>query len=322
MTRTPIAGHPLPTLLARNTDPGVVAWREDLPVIVAETLERWQLDPLAPYEPGGSASWVAPVTDREGARWALKVSFAHDEARDEADGMAAWQGHGAARVARAERRGGSSLLLMEEVRPGTPLAQGPPWPRRDEVIAQLARGLWITPPAGHTFRPLTQMCAWWADEAAQRHMMGPTGAGQAVPGPTGSGPTDSADPSAPALPSDLVAHGLDLFRTLPQDWDGESVLLATDLHHENVLDAGAGRWALIDPKPYVGDPHYDLLQHMLNDPARLQADPSAFATRMATLTGLDPERARRWLLARCVQEASLMPGAAQAALQLVRAGVH
>src|SRR5699024_5319682 len=85
---------------------------------------------------------------------------------------------------------------------------------------------------------------------------------------------------------------------------------------------GGGRWVLIDPKPYLGDPHYDLLQHMLNDVERVVRDPSAFATRMAHLTGLDPERTRRWLLARCVQEAGVMAGAAPAALRLTADGVR
>jgi hypothetical protein len=43
-----------------------------------------------------------------------------------------------------------------------------------------------------------------------------------------------------------------------------SVLLCTDLHAGNVLAGPRRPWLLIDPKPYIGDPHYDLLQHLLN----------------------------------------------------------
>ncbi|MGH3288363.1 MAG: hypothetical protein ACRDPD_27390, partial [Streptosporangiaceae bacterium] len=57
-----------------------------------------------------------------------------------------------------------------------------------------------------------------------------------------------------------------------------------------------------DPKPYVGDPAYDVLQHMLNCEDRLAADPAALAARMASLTGVDPARVRQWLFARAVQE--------------------
>ena len=145
------------------------------------------------------------------------------------------------------------------------------------------------------------MCAWWADSAARRHA-------EAVPS---------------LLPAGLVEHGLGLFRELPRDWDGEQILLVTDLNPGNILTHdGPERWLMIDPKPYIGDPHYDVLQHMLNDGERLVADPGAFADRMADLAGLDRRRTRRWLLARCVQEAGEFGDAASAALRLAVDGVE
>lgn len=76
---------------------------------------------------------------------------------------------------------------------------------------------------------------------------------------------------------------------------------------------------VIDPKPYVGDPAYDVLQHMLNCDARLAADPAGLAQRMAGLTGLDPGRVRLWLFARSVQESMCSPLMRQVARQLVPA---
>ena len=354
-----VAGHPLPPRLDEGRDPELVAWRERLPDLVEELLARWELEASAPFLPGGSSAWVAPVRDRDGAERVLKVAWAHEESRDEAAGMLAWQGRGAARLFRWARDGDTAALLLERVRPGVPLAQQLTWPERDEVIVQVARRLWV-PPArllggdaadeatreadalGESrFRPLAHMCAWWADEALQK------GAGERA-----------------GLPRELVERGLDLFRSLPLQWDGEEVLLATDLHPGNVLSGGAvegdvvgdsavvdralggsalddraatggavrggavdgggggagsrfgRRWLLIDPKPYVGDPHYDLLQHMLNDMDRLRSDPARFADRMADLAGLDRERTRQWLLARCVQEADEPGGLAEVALRL------
>jgi streptomycin 6-kinase len=63
----------------------------------------------------------------------------------------------------------------------------------------------------------------------------------------------------------------------------------------------------VDPKPYVGDPTYDVLQHMLNCPARLQRDPVGFARRMASLLDLDSARLLRWMCARFVQESIDQP---------------
>jgi streptomycin 6-kinase len=57
----------------------------------------------------------------------------------------------------------------------------------------------------------------------------------------------------------------------------------------------------------VGDPTYDPLQHMLNFPDRLAADPAGFVLRMPRLLDLDDERLRQWLFARCVQESIDQP---------------
>ena len=323
-----IAGHPLPQRLAEAEEPAVVVWRDEvLPGLVEGLLSEWSLAAQAPFTPGGSTAWVAPVTGAGGTELVLKVAWAHDESRDEAAGMAVWQGWGAARLLHAELRGQSSLLLMERVSPGTPLSQSLSRTARDEVIAALLKRLWSAPiPPSTALRPLTRMCEWWADEAAHR-------LAAAAAGVTGH--------EEPVLPAGLVEHGLGLFRQLPRGWDGEPALLATDLHPDNVLlscpdrdgaltaaggvgkvGAVGGSWVLIDPKPYLGDPHYDVLQHMFNDVGRLTADPSAFAERMARLTGLDPRRVRRWLLARCVQEAGVIEGASVAALRLAADGIR
>jgi len=107
-------------------------------------------------------------------------------------------------------------------------------------------------------------------------------------------------------------------------------LLCTDLHADNILAAQrdalarrhdlpgsrAGSWLAIDPKPYVGDPAYDVLQHMLNCEDRLAADPAGLADRMASLTGLDAARVRQWLFARSVQESVGSPRLSQVARRL------
>jgi streptomycin 6-kinase len=97
------------------------------------------------------------------------------------------------------------------------------------------------------------------------------------------------------------------------------VLLCTDLHGDNILAARRAPWLVIDPKPYVGDPAYDLLQHMLNCEDRLAVDPAALATRMAGLAGMDAGRVRQWLFARSVQESIGSPLMRQVARQLAPA---
>ena len=69
-----------------------------------------------------------------------------------------------------------------------------------------------------------------------------------------------------------------------------------------MLAAEREPWLVIDPKPYLGDPCYDVLQHLLNCEERLADDPAGLAQRMADLSELDGERVRQWLFARCVIE--------------------
>lgn len=97
------------------------------------------------------------------------------------------------------------------------------------------------------------------------------------------------------------------FRTLQSmcDWWADE-FEAKHLTVPRRLDPGLARTG-IDPKLYVGDPTYDLLQYMLNFPDRLGADPAGFAQRMAELLDLDADRLRHWLFARCVQESVDLP---------------
>ena len=104
----------------------------------------------------------------------------------------------------------------------------------------------------------------------------------------------------------MVRIGIDLFRELPKSAES-NVLLCTDLHAENILSATREPWLVIDPKPYVGDPTYDALQHMLNCQERLAADPVRLVGRLSELMGLDPNRLLLWLFARCVIETRHSP---------------
>jgi streptomycin 6-kinase len=266
-------------------------WIGALPGLVAELAAEWNLVVGPPFVPGGQASWVAPARGSSGRELVLKVGWRHFEAEHEADGLRTWNGNGAVHLLETAGRGNTSALLLERCRPGTSLAERPP-AEQDEVLAGLLGRLWIDPPvAGSTshppFRPLAEMCDDWADHS--------------VPDP--------------ALDRGLVRAGLELFRELPRSAE-YGRLLVTDLHAENVLAATREPWLMIDPKPWFGDPAYDPLQHLLSDAAGLAADPAGRADRMAGLCGLDRQRLRLWLFARCVIESGRRPGFAVPAVAL------
>jgi streptomycin 6-kinase len=62
------------------------------------------------------------------------------------------------------------------------------------------------------------------------------------------------------------------------------------------------RWLVIDPKPFVGDPAYDVTQHLFNCDVRLHSDPDGMIRRMADLLGIGHERIRLWAFARAAAE--------------------
>ncbi len=279
-------------LVAAAEAEGREDWLATLPATVRELETRWSIAVEEPFQPGGQTAWVAPVRGRD-ADLVLKVLWRHPEAEREADGLRAWDGNGAVRLhAACEVSARTTALLLERCRPGGAL-RALPEPEQDVVIAGLLRRLWIEPPAGHAFRPLRAMCDAWADEFERDRV-----------------PEAGAD-----LDRGLVREAMTLFRELPAGAE-RHVLLCTDLHAGNVLAAEREPWLAIDAKPYVGDPTYDALQHMLNCDARLHEDPHGLASRMAGLLGLATERLELWLFARCVQESAGWPSLADVARRL------
>ena len=231
---------------------------------------------------------MAPGVDAEGREVVLEVAWRHTEALHEVEGLALLDGRGAVEVyrfehlapvrSRGDTAGDTTMMLLERCRPGTELRSRPE-AEQHVVITDLLRSVWaVDLPSDHPFRPLSVMADDWVKCAEVRLAAEP---GRLDPG--------------------LAREGLALFRELSRTAPTE-VLLITDLHAGNVLAGERCPWLVIDPKPYVGDPHYDVLQHLLNCDDSLQADPVGLLTEVADLAGLDDGRVRQWLFARCVQE--------------------
>jgi streptomycin 6-kinase len=231
-------------------------------------------------------AWVAPAATGDRADLVLKVAWRHYEAEHEADGLRAWDGQGAVRLHAAHVLDNTVALLLERCVPGATLRSRAE-PEQDVVIASILTRLWHASPDG-PFRPLQRLCDDWAEEF------------------------ERAQPRDGGLDVGLAREGIELFRSLPSSAE-RHVLLCTDLHASNVLAAQREPWLMIDPKPFVGDPTYDALQHLLNSEERLHADPRALATHLAELLDLDADRLLLWLFARCVQESAQFPALAEVA---------
>jgi streptomycin 6-kinase len=253
-------------------------WVAALPGRVAALAAEWKLDVSEPYEPGGRAAWVARATRHDGEAVVLKLGWRHFEAEHEAGALRLWDGEGAIRCLASRSFDDATALLLERCEPGEPLGSHLPEEEQDVVIAGLFRRLWARrTPDDAPFRPLESLCAYWADRLERRLEM--------VGGRRDLG---------------LARDGLSVFRELPASAN-QRVLLCTDLHAENVLSARREPWLVIDPKPFLGDPAFDPVQHMLNC-ERLARDAGRLADTLADLLDLEAERVRLWLFARCAQE--------------------
>ena len=270
---------PLPENLSSTIDPDTRAWARLVEQRVRDVARRWSLQLGSPYQPGGETAWVAPARTADGEELVLKVGRWHEEAEHEADALRLWDGAGAVRLHRYERTEDTIAFLLERCDPGTTLRELPE-PEQDVVIAAVLRRTWTTPLGSTPFRPLHDLCRIWADETVER-----------------------AAARRDVVDTGLLRQALDVLRlrppavVLPAD-----ALLCTDLHAGNVLAAEREPWLLVDPKPYAGERAYDVVQHLLNCPDRLVADPWGLTARMADLCGVEADDVRSWTFARCLTE--------------------
>ncbi len=200
-------------------------WLDDLPTLLARLAADWDLTLGDPYDL--TFHYVAAVRCADGTPAVLKVGFALDV---EATALAAFDGHGAARLLRATPDRGA--LLLEQVSPGSRL--------RDLVPAQD-----------------TAATAVLADLMRQLHV-------PPVPGlPTVLSQVSALDRHRGTVPADLVAEAAARMRTLCATATREAVLHG-DLHHDNVLRGTRDPWLAIDPHGLVGDPGYEIGSILFN----------------------------------------------------------
>jgi streptomycin 6-kinase len=258
------------------------AWLGALPDRVRRLEQMWRVQTGRPYE-GGSSSWVAPGTTTDGTPVVLKVVWPHREARGESIGLRLWSGHGAPVLYAAE----PSLyaLLMERCDPGLPLSQAPM--SADEglrVASGLLRELWLAPPSDHGLEHLADVGAEWAITVRSRQ-------------------TSFRPPFDPGL----VELGAQLLASLPASAT-EEVVLHGDANPTNFLSATRRPWLLIDSKPMVGDPGYDVapLALQLGDPLDGPRPTDILRRRyevLEELLGIPFGRLVAWSVARGVESA-------------------
>ncbi|NKX78432.1 aminoglycoside resistance protein [Gordonia amicalis] len=254
-------------------------WLRRLPATASALLDDWELCRDGAELWHGSESLVIPVTDRDGRRSVLKIAFdGDDEGAQEALGLQHWAGRGAVRMLRADPR--LRALLLERLERTDLTSIG------DDEACRVVAGLYGVlhiPAPGRMARLTTRL---------ERSLAG----------------LQSMPRDAP-VPRRFVEQALSLGKDFLSDDSTVGVVVHGDLHHENVLAApsGARRWLVIDPKPMSGDPHYEPAPMLWNRLDLRKGDPryvirSRFYT-VVDVAGLDPDRARDWVIIRMILNA-------------------
>jgi streptomycin 6-kinase len=250
------------------------AWVARFPSLVKKIANNWHLTLADPF-PNLSYHYVAPA--RQGnAQVVLKLGVPNPELDRESQALRAFAGRGVVRVLDADPQLGA--VLLERLRPGTPLSELADDERAMAIAAESMTKLWGPAPHAHPFPTVAE----WGSSLTQF-------------GPEGSS----------ALPERLVDRAQHSFALLTEA-SHEVVLLHGDFHQFNILDRGNGAWAAIDPKGAVGQRGFEvgpLIRNLLLD----CDDPSSRllrrVRRLSLELAMDAETLLRWAFARAVLSA-------------------
>ena len=250
-------------------DPGLThgVWLEQVPKLVAECVEEWELALGEPYE-AGAAGYAVRALRADGAPAVLKLVYPHREAEHEADALALLGGNGAVRL--LDRDDTRSAMLLERCEPGTALAESGGETALD-VLVELLPKHWVE--AGEPFHTLADEASWWIDDLPEQW-----------------------EQSGRAVERRLVDEAVDALRSLSES-QGEQVLLNQDLHGDNVLAAEREPWLAIDPKPLVGEREFAVAPIVRSfELGHSKKDALYRLDRLTSELGLDRERARGWTI--------------------------
>jgi len=255
-----------------NKHPEHLPWLDSLPKIILKVSRDWNLTLDKPFLEHATCSYVAPCLTGEGKQAVLKIGLPHEEALHEIEGLQVLKGTPTVRLLNFDKV--SNAMLLERCIPGVHLASFPER-RQDEVICGLLPQIWEASYPKNNFRPLAEMVEQWNKETYE---------------------------DLDKFPDPILAKEACLLKEELVASTRRQVLLATDLHAGNVLQAQRKDWLVIDIKPYIGDPAYDLTQHLLNCKERLHSDPGQTIHRLAKLSEISVDRLKDWIFARLASE--------------------
>ena len=187
------------------------------------------------------------------------VPIEDDEADHEADALALLAGDGAVRLLRHDRA--RRAILIERARPGDDASRLSE-PDAIRVAVAAAKRFWRPASRGSPFRWIGDHVPRWLDNAGDHY---------------------------------LVRQAKEIYATMqPSD----ATLVHGDFHHHNLLSHRDG-WVVIDPKPMVGDPEFDVPTFLWN-PIGYQPTTESVERWIGAFAeaGLDANLLRKWAIVR------------------------
>ena len=260
--------------------PAGAEWLVRLPAFLAQCAGRWGLTFTEPFA-NLSYNYVIPAGTKTGQPVVLKCGVPNPELTNEMAALAHYGGRGCVRLLEADPDLG--VMLLERLRPGTPLSYLSNDEEATLIAAKVMATLWSSVPAGHTFPTIAD---WGRGFHRLRHRFNGT-----------AGP----------FPPHLVAQAEELYTNLTATM-ATPVLLHGDLHHDNILAAGRQNWLAIDPKGLVGEPVYET-GALLRNPGWIFGNPhphqilSRRVELLAGTLGFEPGRIIDWGLAQAMLSA-------------------
>ena len=245
-------------------------WLEDLPNLLNEAAERWDLEIGEPLLL--SYNYVTAAKRSGKSEVVLKIGVPNREFSSEIHALRYFNADGCVRL--LESNDERSVILLERLNPGEMLVTLKDDEERTQIACDVMQRLWRPAPEG---LPLIQLSEWFAQLSELR----PRYAG-------GSGP----------FPEKLVER---VERLIPELFAeaGAPMLIHGDFHHFNVLSSERG-WLAIDPKGVIGPREYDCGPLLINPMPDLPKLPGALKItrrRIAILSerlGFSRERVRDW----------------------------
>lgn len=266
--------------------PAKSAWDAAAPRLFDDVLAEWGLREPRMLE-GGVGGLVARVTRSDGSPAVVKVGFPHVEAVWEAAVLDALPADLAPRVYTVDPW--RWAMLMQAVEPGVPLVRaGLPFDRSLEIAGGLHRRLTACPVPYTDLDRLDTQIGYFLRRALV------------------SLDVHAEAAHAHGVPADRVRDALRAGLALAAG-DSGTALIHGDFNPGNLISAHDG-WRIIDIKPLVGDPAFDL-QPLVRDLADRVSrdDPEVLRHGVvvaARAMGCDPVRAARWALVRAALNVS------------------